>query len=361
MKRWYKHAVLTAEEMYEADRRTIAGGTPGLTLMQNAGAQSAEIITRHYQPGPTLVLCGTGNNGGDGFIVACKLREAGWPVTLTCTGNPQTITGDAAPARDAWLSGGGTITLWGSAEGGRVPPEAGNNDAGIASGKTQRESNLDLSAFRLCVDAVFGIGLTRPVAGRLYAMFVALRTARIPTIALDIPSGIHADTGAEFGISLPADRTVTFFRPKLGHILAPGRYMTSALHVVDIGIPEQVLNGIRPRHFLNHPDLWSGPLPSEFAVLGAPAHQDIYRQLRDEGRIWLEDETARTTPEASFALLPHMRLPFPAPPQPQRSLLDRAQAIAGAARTLVLILGRDALLMTPSGTAILNRPSQFLP
>src|SRR5262249_42638601 len=102
---WRKQALLTPRQMSEADRLTIAGGTPGIALMENAGRGAADAVSRRWSPRPVAVLCGPGNNGGDGFIAARILAERGWPVRLALLGSVATLRGDAAQAVARWDRG----------------------------------------------------------------------------------------------------------------------------------------------------------------------------------------------------------------------------------------------------------------
>ncbi len=113
----------------------------------------------------------------------------------------------------------------------------------------------------LVIDALFGAGLQRPVEGAAAAVLQAVAARRIPSIAVDVPSGVHGDTGAVLGTAAPAEVTVTFFRRKPGHLLMPGRALCGETVVVDIGIPETVLDAIAPRQHVNDPALWRERFP----------------------------------------------------------------------------------------------------
>lgn len=205
---------LSPAESYQADRLAIEGGVAGIVLMENAGRAVFDVITKNYAPCSTLVLCGTGNNGGDGFIIARLLLESKWPVTTTLIGNPENIKNDAAIAFKRFVDAGGEVADF--------------------------TTNISL-----CVDALFGIGLTRPIGEPFYSAMAAIKAKQIPTVAVDIASGINADSGKIMGIALPAQHTVTFFRPKHGHFMAEGREYSGKLTVADIGIPESVLDIIK--------------------------------------------------------------------------------------------------------------------
>jgi NAD(P)H-hydrate epimerase len=224
-------ALLTVAEMAEADRRAIAGGVPGEVLMENAGAGVADEIERHYGPRPTLVLCGPGNNGGDGFVVARLLARARWPVRVALLGERAALRGDAAAMARRWTE--------------EVEPLA---PAAIGDAE-------------LIVDGIFGAGLQRPVEGIAAATVAAANEAKVPIVAIDVPTGVHGDSGATWGAAIRAERTVTFFRKKPGHLLLPGRRHCGAVKVVDIGIPESVLDDIASAQWENGPDLWRAAYP----------------------------------------------------------------------------------------------------
>jgi ADP-dependent NAD(P)H-hydrate dehydratase / NAD(P)H-hydrate epimerase len=231
--------LLTNAEMSEADHRTIVSGIAGKTLMENAGRAVAEAVMAQHPPGSKVaVVAGTGNNGGDGFVAARHLLEAGYRVAVHLIGRRDAIRGDAANAARQW----------------QAPVETGP---------------LDLAGAHIIIDALFGAGLDRPVAGDALAAIVAMNGARVPVIAVDLPSGINGTTGAVLGGAVNASRTVTFFRKKPGHLLLPGRNHCGQVQVAQIGIPADVLATIQPATCENGPALWG----DKFPVPGAQGHK----------------------------------------------------------------------------------------
>ena len=224
--------LLTAEEMGKADRLTIEGGVPGLTLMENAGrAVADEVSCRFPDARQVAVLCGPGNNGGDGFVAARHLLDRGYAVRLGFTGDPAGLPGDAAANAKRWT-------------GGTEPLGADLLD------------NADV-----VVDALFGAGLARSIEGAFAALIEAVNASGLPVIAVDVPSGIDGTTGAVRGVAVRAAATVTFFRLKPGHLLLPGREHCGDTRVADIGIPDSVLTIIKPQTFANQPPLWLSDYP----------------------------------------------------------------------------------------------------
>ena len=223
-----RRAVLDLCRMGEADRLAVAGGVPAATLMQHAGQAVAREVIRRWSPRPVAVLCGPGDNGGDGFVAARVLAEAGWPVRLALLGPRDRLAGEARRHAELWT--------------GTVEPMA--------------PAALDGAA--LVVDAVFGAGLNRPVDGAAQAALAAARG--LPVVAVDVPSGVAGDSGADLG-AIPTALTVTFFRKKPGHLLLPGRLLCGKVAVADIGIPASVLDHLAPDTFENDPALWLADLP----------------------------------------------------------------------------------------------------
>jgi ADP-dependent NAD(P)H-hydrate dehydratase / NAD(P)H-hydrate epimerase len=228
---WRKQALLTPKQMAEADRLTIAGGIPGITLMENAGRQVADAVVRRWSPRPLAVLCGPGNNGGDGFVAAQVLAERGWPVRLALLGVVSALRGDAAQAAARW------------------------------PGAVEPLDPAALDGAELVVDGIFGAGLTRPVKGVAAAVIETVNARQLPVVAIDVPSGVDGASGEVLGIAPRATTTVTFFREKPGHLLLPGRSCCGETVLTQIGIPDSVLEQIVPDTTANHPQWWLGGFP----------------------------------------------------------------------------------------------------
>ncbi|MBY0559105.1 NAD(P)H-hydrate dehydratase [Hyphomicrobium sp.] len=220
--------LLTPAETGEADRLTEAGGTPSLDLMARAGkavADVAALMTR----GPDTriaVLCGPGNNGGDGFVAARLLRDHGFDVRVFLLGDKSALKGDAAEMARRWP----------------LPIRPATPDA--------------LQSMYLVIDALFGAGLSRPLEGDAAELVEAVNASGLPVLAVDVPSGLDGASGEVRGVAIKARRTVTFFRKKPGHLLMPGRDLCGEVTVADIGIPDSVLGSLKPRLHENAPGLW---------------------------------------------------------------------------------------------------------
>jgi ADP-dependent NAD(P)H-hydrate dehydratase / NAD(P)H-hydrate epimerase len=222
--------LLTTAEMAEADRLAIANGISGIGLMENAG-RAVAALTGSMQRRRVTVVAGPGNNGGDGFVAARHLAERGYQVRLCFVGEPKKLKGDAALAAERW---GGTV---------------------------EEASPAALVNCDIIIDALFGAGLDRDVEGLPRAMIEAMNAGGVPIVAVDLPSGVNGTSGAIMGAAVNATRTVTFFRRKTGHLLLPGRLHCGPVEVSDIGIPDSVLDTIKPQAFANAPQLWGGTFP----------------------------------------------------------------------------------------------------
>jgi hydroxyethylthiazole kinase-like uncharacterized protein yjeF len=222
--------LLTISQTVEADRRAVAAGVASRDLMENAGSAVASAIVDRWSKRPVTVLCGPGNNGGDGFVAARHLAAMGWPVRLALLDAKNRLTGDARANAARWT--------------GSVEPMA----------------PAILDGAGLVIDALFGAGLDRALEGAVVGILAAAAAHGEPIIAIDVPSGLMGDTGASLG-AVPAALTVTFFRKKPGHLLLPGRQLCGEVVVADIGTPVNVIDMIAPDIFENAPSLWVDALP----------------------------------------------------------------------------------------------------
>lgn len=246
--------LLTPVEMSTADRLTIESGKrDGFSLMLAAGHAVADVALGVFAgQGPIAVLCGPGNNGGDGYVAAQFLLEAG--VDVTCFGTAQPRQG--SDAMRALL---------------------------FYKGEVRRFSAFSPAGFTGVIDALYGAGLARNIEGVEASVIGEINASGIPTIAVDLPSGVSGESGQVLGGAINARATVTFFRKKPGHLLQPGRAHCGILHVADIGITDDVLTAIKPTTFENSPELWRSQLPQlsinahkysrgHAAVFSGPAH-----------------------------------------------------------------------------------------
>ena len=213
--------LLTPAEMTLADANAVTRGTPVEVLMERAGWAVAQALRARFRPCRVLVLCGPGNNGGDGYVAARLLAHSGWPVAVAALAPAR---GDAAVAAARWR---GRMVAFAADEAARAD---------------------------LVVDAVFGAGLARDLDPAVSVVLAAARRV----LAVDVPSGLDGSTGAARGAVTAAEVTVTFHRRKPGHLLLPGRTLCGALVLAEIGIP----GGVPPvQCWRNTPALWTLPAP----------------------------------------------------------------------------------------------------
>lgn len=223
--------LLDPKEMARADALTITAGCSGVRLMERAGAAVARAAARRCPPaGHVVVLCGPGNNGGDGFVAACLLAGQGYHVRLALLGERTALRGDAAVMAERWA--------------GSVLPAG---EAPLAAD--------------LIIDALYGAGLARDLDGESRMLVERVNASGVPVIAVDLPSGIDGATGAVRGAAISASESVTFFRRKPGHLLLPGRTHCGKVTVAQIGIEPTVLETIAPQAFENVPAVWQAAFP----------------------------------------------------------------------------------------------------
>lgn len=240
---FFRHAVLSVDEMYRADALAVEAGVPGVALMEAAGRAVADALVARWPSEPVTVLCGPGNNGGDGFVAARHLMSAGRDVALYLLGDMDKLKGDA----------GHHAGLWRQASGADPLPLA----------------DVPTAHNTVVIDALFGAGLTRSIEADLAEMLRRIRADAAGCLAIDLPSGLKGDTGEILGYAPKADLSVTFFRKKPGHLLCPGRDYAGDVIVADIGTPENVLEKISPRMAENCPALWLDSFP----VLASTTHK----------------------------------------------------------------------------------------
>jgi len=262
------HEIISVAEMYAADRFAADQGIPTLSLMERAGRGVAdEVVRRRPKPCPVLVMCGPGNNGGDGFVVARLLKARGWPVRVGLFGRLGCLKGDAAINAGRWE--GDTVAL---------TPAA-------------------LDGAELVVDGIYGAGLSRPLEGAARETVIALNDRAAEVVAIDVPSGLHGDQGRAIdGLCVTADATVTFFRLKPAHVLMPGRIACGHVVLVQIGIPDAALDAIKPSIFVNGKRLWGRAYPKptpmghkysrgHAVVVSGPAHATGAARLAARGAL----------------------------------------------------------------------------
>jgi hydroxyethylthiazole kinase-like uncharacterized protein yjeF len=217
--------------MAGVDRASIGAGVSGVALMEAAGRAVAGAVVEHWSQRPVVVLCGPGNNGGDGFVAARHLQSKGWQVAVASLNPGAVMSGDAAHHAALW------------------------------TGTVEPFSTELLVDGCVVVDAIFGAGLSRPVDGEALAMIEAMIASRSEICAVDVPSGLDGATGEVLGVAAAATVTVTFFRKKPGHLIFPGRALCGELVLADIGTPEGVLDDVTAQAWENGPSLWRHAYP----------------------------------------------------------------------------------------------------
>jgi len=229
----------------DAIRPTSHVAVPGSSALSvfwsqwRPSAAIADALDANWPRGHVLVLCGPGNNGGDGFVAARLLTSRGRDVALGLLGDIDDLAGDAAINAERWVK--------------------------ECDGEVDALSKEWVRWADVVVDGLFGAGLTRPIDGEALEVINEINDYGKPCLAIDVPSGVHGDTGAVLGAAPKADLTVTFFRRKPGHLLFPGRGLCGLSRVADIGIPDEVLANIAPTQQQNVPMFWVSDFPRPVA------------------------------------------------------------------------------------------------
>jgi NAD(P)H-hydrate epimerase len=218
--------VATAEQMQELDRKCIeVYRIPGIVLMENAGRGATEVITNAFpdiQKKKIAIIAGKGNNGGDGLVIARNLLNQGISVKVFLLTDPKSLRGDAEA----------NFNIFHHMKGEVIP---------VPSSKDYQKIKRGLENFDLLIDGIFGTGLDAEVRGYYREVIDHLNTLGKPIIAVDIPSGLDANTGKPLGTAIRASLTITFGLPKVGHLISPGVDYVGSLKVIDIGIPKRLV------------------------------------------------------------------------------------------------------------------------
>jgi len=268
--------------MKEMDRLAIQEvGIPGPVLMENAARGAARLFIEHFDPDPESsigVICGRGNNGGDGYVMARYFHGMGLRVFVVVLSDPERISGDA-------LLNLNIIKKLGV----EVVEAAGPEQWEPCRGQIERCDYL--------VDAILGTGLNSSVAGYYRQVIEEINRLGKPVAAVDIPSGLNADTGQVMGVSIKADLTVTFGFPKIGHVVFPGPEYAGRVARIDIGIPRLVSDRLPWRYRLTEPE--------DFRHLFAPESRDIHKGTR--GHLLVLAGSTGKTGAATLAALGALR------------------------------------------------------
>lgn len=226
---------LSRDEAREIDRRAIEGfGVPGIVLMENAGRGCTELLMRlNTGKQPIVILCGPGNNGGDGYVIARHLDNHGWPVDVVVIADNHQIRGDAETNFNILAECGIRFT------------QCHPSHLGTPQRESVLRSNLRPAAW--IVDALFGTGLSRPLAVPYDWLVDEVNASGKPVLAIDIPSGLDCDTGEPLGPTVKATHTATFVAHKKGFLNPESHNWTGEIHVIDIGAPRVLVEEYRHR------------------------------------------------------------------------------------------------------------------
>ncbi len=332
--------VFNSAQMREADRRTIEDvGIPSLVLMENAGRQAVaamEAIYSDLSDRQVAVLCGRGNNGGDGFVVARTLIQRNVDVSVFLMGRVSEVRGDAR------------VNL-------EILGRLGHTVVEVADSQAWELHFSEVSDCNLIVDAIFGTGLNAPVSGFIESVITDVNTSGIPVVAIDLPSGLSADSPEPIGPSIEASVTITLAAPKLPLVLPPGETRAGDIVIADIGIPDEVIEAVsgphvdlltrasmRPLVPPRTPDSHKGDFGRVLIVAGSrgktgAAHLSAIGALRSGAGL-----VTVATPESCQAVVAAM-----APEYMTEALPETADGIDPKAVEQVIEIARDVIALGP--------------
>ena len=225
------HTVLSIADHNLIDQLIVERGASNLSLIEAAGRAVSEEISARWTPSKALIMCGPGKNGADGCVVAKSLQEKGWDVTIGFIKDPLKSSGYISDIFHGWM------------------------------GPAELLNPLLLDNTDIVIDALFGAGFRHPISDSIFQTLKSLSNLKKPVVAIDLPSGVDGDEGTVHTVSPKADLTVTFFKHKFGHLLYPGRAYCGEVVVLDIGIPDSLLDEISCNTWINEPLLWKHLFP----------------------------------------------------------------------------------------------------
>src|SRR5438552_3976515 len=341
--------VLTAAQMREADRRTIEDvGIPSLVLMENAGRQvvaALEAIHTDILDRQVAVLCGRGNNGGDGFVVARTLLQRGVDVSVFLIGQVSDVRGDARVNLDILGRLGVTVVE-------------------IADGQAWELHLSEIRDCNLIVDAIFGTGLNAPVRGLIESVITDVNASGIPVVAIDIPSGLSADSCDVMGESIDAGTTVTFAAPKLPLVLPPAENRAGELtddlnqHALNPDGVDDLLDMARDVVAIG-PGLGQAPATKQF-IKSLVDRATMPLVIDADGLNAFSDDPDRLSGREGrdVIITPHpgemARLVGMSTDEVQASRLEIARNFAVAHHLYVVLKGHRTLIATPDGKVFIN-------
>ncbi len=224
--------IITIKQAEELDKKS---GIPFIELTENAGRAVFEEIKSKYKKCKVAVLCGVGNNGGDGYVIARYLKRANYDVVVFLNDLPKSK--DAKVMYEKW------------------------NEIGGKSFNFKYVEKENFAGINLIIDAMFGSGLNKDIDGEYKKITELVNSLNIPIVSVDLPTGINGDTGKIMGVCVKANLTITFTLPKIAHIITPSNKYCGEVKVVDIGIPQKAVETLNIRTFINSPTIWKDYIP----------------------------------------------------------------------------------------------------